>query len=427
MSSTTRRSFLKTSAAVGAAGFAVPAVHGGGSDTIKLGIVGVGGRGSGAVGDAMAADPNVKLVAACDVFEDRLAQGVANLKQAFGDRVDIPTRRLHTDFDGYKGVIDSDVDVVILATSPGFRPLHFAYAVEKGKHVFMEKPHATDAPGLRSVLESAKKAKEKGLSVVSGFCYRYDDWKRDTVAKIHAGDIGKVLAIHTTYNTGALWDRTGKAKTKDPKEMEYQLRMWYYFNWLSGDFLVEQAIHNVDKACWVLGDEYPTHATASGGRQVRTDAKWGNIFDHFSVVYEYASGAKVFLDCRQQPGCANGTIDHIMGSKGTCQLMQHEIKTEAGTWRHPRSATERWDLAPAYVREHQELLAAIRAGKPISDAERSAKSTLMGLLGRQAAYTGQRIKWADMLNSKDRLVPDACAWGLNPVPAVAMPGKTKFV
>jgi myo-inositol 2-dehydrogenase / D-chiro-inositol 1-dehydrogenase len=418
---------LKTSAVAGAAALVAPAVHAGGSDILKLGIVGVGGRGSGAVRDAMAADPNVKLVTACDIFEDRLNEGIGNLKlsKGIGERIDIPSNRMHTGFDGYKGVIDSDVDVVILATSPGFRPIHFAYAVEKNKHVFMEKPHATDAPGVRSVIESAKKAKEKGLSVVSGFCYRYDHWKRDVVAKIHDGEIGKVLAVHTTYNTGALWDRSGKAKTHDPREMEYQLRMWYYFNWLSGDFLVEQAIHNVDKTCWVMGDEYPTHATASGGRQVRTDPKYGNIFDHFAVVYEYASGAKVFLECRQQPGCANGTIDHVIGSAGSCQLMQHSIKNEKGEWRHPRAAE--WDLGPAYVHEHEELYAAIRGGKPINDAERSAKSTLMGLLGRQAAYTGQRIKWADMMNSKDRLLPETFAWGQNEVKTVAMPGKTKFV
>jgi predicted dehydrogenase len=423
MSRTTRRAFLKTTAAAGAAAFTVPAVHAAGSDVLKLGIVGVGGRGSGAVRDAMTADPNVKLVAACDVFEDRLTKGVENLKQAFGDRVSIPSDRMHFDFDGYKGVIDSDVDVVILATSPGFRPIHFAYAIEKNKHVFMEKPHATDAAGVRSVLESAKKAKEKKLSVVSGFCYRYDHWKRDTVAKIHAGDIGKVLAIHTTYNTGDLWFRN--SKTKDPGEMEFQLRNWYYFNWLSGDFLVEQAIHNVDKACWVMGDEYPLHATASGGRQVRTDPKYGNIFDHFAVVYEYASGAKVFLDCRQQGGCAPGVIDDVIGSKGSCQLMKHAITTDAGTWLHPKA--DKWDLGPAYVNEHKELIDAIRSGKPINDAERSAKSTLMGLLGRQAAYTGQRVKWADMLNSQDRFVPEAFAWGPNKVKDVALPGKTKFV
>jgi predicted dehydrogenase len=422
MSRTTRRAFLKTTAAAGAAAFTVPAVHAAGSDVLKLGIVGVGGRGSGAVGDAMHADPNVKLVAACDIFEDRLKKGVENLKQAFGDRVSIPSDRMYTDFDGYKGVIDSDVDVVILATSPGFRPIHFAYAIEKNKHVFMEKPHATDATGVRSVIETAKKAKGKNLSVVSGFCYRYDHWKRDTVAKIHAGDIGKVLAIHTTYNTGNIWFRD--SKTKDPGEMEFQLRNWYYFNWLSGDFLVEQAIHNVDKACWVMGDEHPTHATASGGRQVRTDPKYGNIFDHFAVVYEYASGAKVFLECRQQAGCANGVIDHVIGSKGSCQLMQHAITTDAGTWRHPKAAE--WDLGPAYVNEHKELIDAIRSGKPINEAERSAKSTLMGLLGRQAAYTGQRVKWADMLNSKDRFVPESFAWGPNKVKDVALPGKTKF-
>jgi predicted dehydrogenase len=263
------------------------------------------------------------------------------------------------------------------------------------------------------------------LCVVSGFCYRYDAWKRDMVKKIHDGEIGKVLAIHATYNTGALWDRSGHAKSLDPREMDYQLRMWYYFSWLSGDHIVEQAIHNVDKACWVMGDEYPVHAIASGGRQVRTAAKYGNIFDHFSVVYEYASGAKVFLQCRQQAGCKGGVMDHVIGSNGSAQLMDHTITTAAGKWVHPTAAS--YDLGPAYVQEHRELYAAIRAGKVINEAERSAKSTLMGLLGRQAAYTGQQVRWSDMMNSKEHLLPDTFAWGPNPVKTVAIPGKTKFV
>ncbi len=424
MSSTTRRTFLKTSAAAGAAALTAPAVHAGGSDVLKIGIVGVGGRGSGAVGNAFDADPNLKLVAACDVFEDRLKDGLKNLKAAYKDRVAVADSRMHTGFDGYKAVIDSDVDVVLLTTTPAFRPIHFAYAVEKGKHVFMEKPHATDAVGIRSVLESAKKAKEKNLCVVSGFCYRYDTFKREVVKRIHDGAIGKVQSIHTTYNTGALWDRSGKALSQDPKEMDYQMRMWYYFNWLSGDFLVEQAIHNVDKACWVLGDEYPTHATASGGRQARTEPKFGNIFDHFSVVYEYASGAKVYLQCRQIPGCANDNNDYIYGTNGSAMLMAHSISPTGGEkWTHPG----KHEFDRMYVKEHEELYAAIRSGKTINEAERSAKSTLMGLLGRQAAYTGQRIKWADMMNSKDKFMPETFAWGPNPVKPVAVPGKTKFV
>ena len=422
--STSRRTFLKSAAATAAATpLLVPSVHAAGTETLKLGIVGIGGRGSGAVGDAFAADPNTKLVAACDIFEDRLKTGLNNLKTAFKDRVDVGDRQ-YTGFDGYKQVIDSDVDVVLLTTSPGFRPLHFAYAVDKGKHVFMEKPHATDATGVRSVIESAKKAKDKGLAVCSGFTYRYDMYKRETVKRIHDGMIGKIAAVHTTYNTGPLWHRP--AKTNDPSEMEYQLRNWYYFTWLSGDFLVEQHIHNIDKLHWLMNGELPIAAMGQGGRQVRTDPKWGNIFDHFTVVFEYANGVRAFSQCRQIKDCAGGTIDYVMGTKGNAELMKHQIQSENGSWEHPHP--EKHDLGDAYIQEHRELYQSIRAGKPMNDAERSAKSTLMGIMAREAAYTGKRITWKQMLESKQNLQPATYAWGPNPAATVvAMPGLTKFV
>jgi myo-inositol 2-dehydrogenase/D-chiro-inositol 1-dehydrogenase len=419
---TNRRAFLKTAAAsASAVPLIVPAVHAAGSDVLKLGIVGIGGRGSGAVGDAFAADPKTKLVAACDIFEDRLEKGLSNLKQSFKDRVDVGDRK-YSGFDGYKQVIDSDVDVVLLCTTPGFRPLHFAYAVEKGKHVFMEKPHATDASGVRSVIESAKKAKEKGLAVCSGFTYRADTYKRETVKRIHDGAIGQIAAVHTTYNTGPLWHRP--SKTNDPKEMEYQLRNWYYFTWLSGDFLVEQHIHNIDKLAWLMNGEMPIAAQGQGGRQVRTDPKWGNIFDHFTVVYEYANGVRAFSQCRQIQGCQGGTIDYVMGTKGNAELMAHTIQGEAGKWEHPNP--DKYNLGAAYVLEHKELYDSIRAGKPMNDAERSAKSTLMGIMGREAAYTGKRLTWKQMLESKQNLQPETYAWGPNPAACeIAVPGKTK--
>ncbi|MFO0936159.1 MAG: Gfo/Idh/MocA family oxidoreductase [Gemmataceae bacterium] len=422
--SASRRAFLKTSVAAAAASpLIVPTVHAAGSDTLRLGIVGVGGRGSGAVGDAMRADPNTKLVAACDIFEDRLASGLKNLKAAFKDRIDVGDRQ-YTGFEGYKQVIDSDVDVVLLTTSPGFRPLHFAYAVDKGKHVFMEKPHATDASGVRSVLESAKKAKDKNLAVCSGFTYRYDLYKRETVKRIHDGMIGKVAAIHTTYNTGPLWHR--HSKTNDPKEMEYQLRNWYYFTWLSGDFLVEQHIHNIDKLHWVMNGELPIAAHGQGGREVRTDPKYGNIFDHFTVVYEYPNGVRAISQCRQTKNCENGVIDYVMGTKGQAELMDHKITTnDGGVWEHPHN--DKHNLGDAYVQEHRELYQSIRAGKPMNDAERSAKSTLMAIMGREAAYTGKKLTWKQMLESKQNLQPATYSWGPNPdATIVATPGVTKF-
>lgn len=422
MSNPTRRTFLKSSAAAAAtAAIAAPAVHAASGDTLKIALVGCGGRGTGAADNALQADPNVKLVALCDIFEDRIKKTLSELKDAHPSKVDVPPDRCFDGFDGYKAAIDA-CDVAVLGTSPGFRPMHLAYAVEKGKHVFMEKPHATDAAGAHSVMESARKAKEKGLCLVGGFCYRYDHFKRETVKRIHDKAIGDVMAIHTTFLTGPLWTRP--SKTNDPKEMEYQMRMWYYFTWLSGDFIVEQAIHNVDKACWVMNGEMPIAATGLGGRQVRTEAKFGNIWDNFSIVYEYKSGAKVFLQCRQMPGCTSSNADHIMGTGGSAMLMDHTITAAGGSkWTHPGKHV----FGQMYQNEHNELFAAIRAGKPLNDGESSAHSTLMGIMGREAAYTGQRITWEQMLKSKQNLMPKEFAWGPNPVPAVAQPGKTKFV
>jgi predicted dehydrogenase len=413
-----RRQFLAATAATAAG---TPAVHAGHLNTLKLALVGCGGRGSGAAAQALTADKDVKLVAVADVFADQAAAAAGNLKKLFGDRADVAPDRQFAGFDAYKPAIDA-ADVVVLATAPGFRPQHFAYAVERNKHVFMEKPHAVDGTGVRSILASAKLAKEKGLSVISGFTYRFDAHKRDVVARLHAGEIGDIQVIHTNYLTGELWDRSGKSKTPDPRQVEYQLRMWYYFPWLSGDFLVEQAIHNVDKACWVMNGKFPVSAVGLGGRQARTADKFGTVWDHFSVCYEYADGAKVFLNCRQIEGCVSETSDHVYGTKGTCDLMRHTITAGGKKWRREGEH----NLGAAYQLEHDELFAAIRSGKPVNDAEASAYSTLMGIMGREAAYSGQRITWDQMLKSKQNLVPAELAWAENPVPPVARPGRKSY-
>lgn len=420
-----RRGFLKTSAAAAATAAILPtAVHAGASDTIKVALIGCGGRGGGAALNVLRADPHTMITAVCDIFQDRAENKLKELRGAEGgkhaDRITATPETTFSGFDGYKQAIDSGVDYVILATSPGFRPLHFAYAVEKNKHVFMEKPHAVDAAGVRSVIETAKKAEEKNLGVCGGFTYRYDLGKRETLQRIHAGAVGDVLAVHTTFLTGELWYR---GKQPDWSEMENQVRNWYYYTWLSGDFLVEQAIHNVDKSRWVMGDELPIAATGMGGRQVRTDDKWGNIWDHFTVVYEYPSGGKVFLQCRQNSGCETRVMDHIMGTKGTAQLMQNRIEGAGGEWTFEGDP----NLANAYDREHFELIQSIRAGKPMNDGVRSAQSTLVGIMGREAAYTGKRITWKQIEQSKQDLSPKQYAWGPNPVMAVPMPGKYRLV
>lgn len=418
---TTRRTFLKSAAATTAAAVAT-GVHAAGSDTIQVGLVGCGSRGTDAAINALQADPNVKLVALCDVFADRLEAGLGKLAASkCGARVDVPVERRFTDFDGYKKVIDAGVDVVLLASPPAFRPVHLAYAVEKGKHIFMEKPHAVDAPGVRSVLESVKKAKEKSLCLVSGFCYRYDPFKRETLKRIHDGQIGEVLAVHTTYLTNGManWHRGSDPKWSD---MESQVRNWIFYTWLSGDILVEQAIHGVDKAAWVMNGAMPVAATGMGGRQVRTDRKYGNVYDHFSVVYEYEGGAKVFAQCRQMDGCFNNTDDHVFGTKGQAQVQRHTVTAGGTTW----TPEGKHDFGRMYQVEHDELFAAVRAGKPINDGEAAVHSTLMAILGRQAAYTGQRVTWQQMLESQQSLVPNTLAWGTAPEAVVAMPGKTKF-
>ena len=417
----TRRNFLAATAATTVLStLAIPAVHAANNETLKLALIGCGGRGSGAALNALAADPNVQLVAVCDVFKDRAEASLRNLKQSNPKQVNVAAEAIFDGFDGYKDAIEA-ADVVILATSPGFRPMHLAHAVAKDKHIFMEKPHATDIAGAKSVIESAKLAKQKGLGLVSGFCYRYDTFKQDVVKRIHDGAIGDVQTIHTTYLTGPLWSRA--TKTNDPKQLEYQMRMWYYFTWLSGDFLIEQAIHNVDKSHWVM-DSLPVSATALGGRQVRTDEKFGNIFDHFSVVYEFENDKKVFLECRQQPGrLYKGTQDQIIGTKGRAELMSHTITTGKETWQHPGEH----NFGAMYQNEHDQLFASIRAGNPLNDGERSAMSTLMGLMGREAAYTGDKITWKQLMQSNQKLVPDTFEWGENEVAPIATPGKTRLV
>lgn len=420
-SSASRRTFLQTSAAAAVAGGVLlnaSPVHAAGTDVLKVGLVGCGGRGSKAAVESLRADKNTKLTALCDVFEDRLTASLTELQGEFGDRVDVPKERQFTGFDGYKQLIDSGVDVVLLCSTPGFRPQHVAYAVEKGKHIFMEKPHAVDATGVRSVLESVKKAKEKGLCMVGGFCWRYHFPKREAVKRIHDGLIGDVQVMHSTYLTGDLWYRGHE----DRSPVEYQLRNWYYYTWLSGDFYVEQHIHNIDKINWVMNGEMPIAAHGMGGRQTRTEKKYGNIWDHFTVVFEYAGGRRVITQCRQVPKLFNSVHDHIYGTKGSGELMDHSLTPYGGAkWQAKGKGND------MYQQEHNELYAAIRAGKPINDGESSALSTLMGILGREASYSSQRITWEQIMNSRQDLMPKDLAFGDKPVDPVPTPGKYKFV
>jgi predicted dehydrogenase len=419
-----RRRFLQASAAAAAAVSlaSLPSVHADGSDTLRIGLVGCGGRGTGAASNALRADPNLKLVAMGDAFRDKLDGSLAALKRdgAIAQKVDVPQERQFAGFDAYQQVINSGVDVVLLCTPPHFRPAHLDAAVRANKHIFCEKPVAVDAPGVRKVLATSQEAQRRRLCLVSGLCYRYEHAKRATMARVHDGAIGDIVALHTSYNMGALWHRERQPGWSD---MEWQMRNWLYFTWLSGDFNVEQHIHSLDKMAWAMRDQYPVRATALGGRQVRTSAVFGNIFDHHATVYEYANGVKCFSYCRQQAGSAVDVSDHIMGTLGKCDVQRHQISGRA-SWRAPRARNG--DIDDMYQNEHNELFAAIRAGRPINNGEYMAKSTLMAIMGRMASYTGQTLTWEQVLNSRQDLTPARYEWGQLPVPPVARPGITEF-
>jgi predicted dehydrogenase len=324
-------------------------------------------------------------------------------------------------FDGYKRVIESS-DVVLLASTPHFRPQHLRACVEAGKHVFCEKPVAVDAPGVRSVLESSEIARQKNLNLVSGLCWRYHPGKRATFEQIRSGAIGEIVAMQCSYMTGGVWDPR-RRREECKSEMEYQLRNWYYYTWLSGDFNVEQHIHSLDKMMWAMNDEPPTTISGSGGRQARTDVRYGNIYDHFDVVYTWANGVKAFARCRHWPNCENEVDDFIFGTKGRVDVMAHTITDLSGKviWKYDGPDGDMYQI------EHNELFAAIRAGKVINNGDYMSKSTMLAIAGRMAAYTGQRLTWDAVLNSKEDLSPKAYEWADNPVPPVAIPGRTPFV
>lgn len=425
-----RRGFLAgttAAAAVAAAASSVSAgAWAGGSDRLKVGLVGSGGRGTGAAEQALNADPGTELVAIADVFEDAVARARRQLSRMFNKdgqpaRVTADDAHCVAGFDAYKKVIDS-CDVVLLASTPHFRPLHLRAAVDAGKHVFCEKPVAVDGPGVRSVMESSEIARQKNLNLVSGLCWRYHPGKRATFEQIRNGAIGDIVAMQCSYMTGGVWDPR-RQRDQCKSEMEYQLRNWYYYTWLSGDFNVEQHIHSLDKMMWAMNDVAPAVISGSGGRQARTDARYGNIYDHFDVVYTWENGVKAFARCRHWPNCENEVEDYIFGTKGRVDVMSHRITDLAGKeiWKYSGPDGDMYQI------EHNELFAAIRAGKVINNGDYMCKSTLMAIAGRMAAYTGQRLSWEACLNSKEVLSPKAYEWTDVPTPPVAIPGRTPFV
>lgn len=392
-------------------------------NVLKVGLIGCGGRGTGAAIQALEADPNTVLTAMGDIFQDKLDEALKVLSRAKGSRIQVPKDKQFVGFDAYKKVLVSDVDVVLLTTPPGFRPDHFEASVAARKHVFCEKPVAVDMPGVHKVLAAAKRAKELNLSVVSGFCFRYDNPNRAIFGRVLDGAIGDVESVSTFRNGGELWYFDRKPEWTD---MTYQLRNWYYYNWLSGDFVVEQSVHSLDMMSWVMKDEMPLVATGTGGRQVRTDAKFGNIYDHFAVEFQYANGRTGTHFTRQQAGASNRNTVDIIGSKGKANV-------SIGS-RYDISGTQSWKFDGKknnmYQTQHDELFAGIRQGKVINDGEYMALSTMLAIWTRMVAYTGQTLTYEQVWNSKETLGPaiDTYSWDLKyPGPGIAIPGKTKFI
>ena len=426
--STTRRDFLRSGSAAAAVAFAAPAIlvreraFAQNADTLKIGLVGCGGRGTGAAGNALTADPNLILWAVGDAFPEPLAGSVKGLKEQFGGRVQAEADRQFVGLDAFQKVIDSGVDVVLLASPPGFRPAHLRYAIEKNKHVFCEKPMATDAPGIRHVMETVRMSKEKKLNLVAGYCWRYDLPRQAFYQQIHDGGLG--VGVYGTYLTGPVKPMPpSHTRPAGMKDLEWQMRNWMNFTWLAGDGLVEQCIHTVDKVLWTFRDEAPIKCTANGGR-VNPNGE-GNIFDHVTVVYEWANGARGVVAQRQIAGCYSENSDYVLGTTGKGWSGWNVPYIKAGNeikWRY------KGDKPDMYVVEHQVLFKSIRAGQVHNDGDRMVRSTLAGIMGRMAGYTGQEVTWEQALNSKLALVPEKVSWDMTlPIEPMAMPGKTKFI
>lgn len=418
-----RRDFLKAStvAAVGgstAVGLVVPPnAHAAGDETIKVGLIGCGGRGTGAAEQSVSSAPNVKLVAMADMFQDHLDKCRNNL-QKLGDKIAVADDHCFVGFEAYKQLLATDVDLVLLATPPGFRPTHLAAAVAAGKHIFTEKPVGVDGPGIRSVLASAEESKKKGLAVVAGTQRRHQAGYLESMKRIHDGALGEITSGRCYWNQGSLWVKPRESSWTD---MEWQLRNWLYFTWLSGDHICEQHVHNLDVINWAT-QAHPVRAVGMGGRQVRTDPAYGQIFDHFAVDYEYPNGVHVLSMCRQIPGCENNVSEAVVGTKGRWfgNASRYAIQGEQN-WRF------RGDEVNPYDQEHIDLIASIRAGKPLNELRTVAESTLTAILGRMSAYTGKAVTWEEALNSKQNLMPDRLDFGTLPVAPVAMPGQTDLV
>ncbi|MDA1007464.1 MAG: Gfo/Idh/MocA family oxidoreductase [Planctomycetota bacterium] len=409
-----RRTFLAAAGAIAVAPSTIRRSHGHQDQPLlKVGVIGCGSRGTGAAVNALEASEEVQIVALGDLFADKVKSAQDGLAKHF-QRGNVPADRLFVGFDCYKGVLATDCDIVILATPPGFRPGHFEAAVAAGKHVFMEKPVAVDPVGIRKVIAAARLADEKKLSVVAGTQRRHEQCYIEAMERIHTGALGKLVAARAYWNMGGLWVIEPTAERSD---MENQIRNWLYYTWLSGDHIVEQHVHNLDVINWAF-QSVPESCIAVGGRQARTDPKFGHIFDHFAVDYEYPEGRVAMSMVRQQDGTDGRVEEQILGSEGRATLSTGVAKIDGlhewqfkGPQRNP------------YVQEHIDLQTAIRSGTPINEGVRVAESTLTAIMGRMAAYTGKTITWDDAMSSNLDLMPAVLDFVSIAMPAVAIPGR----
>jgi predicted dehydrogenase len=419
--SASRRGFLMTSTAATFGMGMLPYAHAAGSDTIKVGLVGCGGRGSGAAEDvckAAGSTYNVKLHAMADAFGDRIRNCRDRLREndATKDKIDVPDERCFEGLDGYQKVIDC-CDMVMLATPPGFRPQHIEATIKAGKHLFAEKPVAVDGTGIRKVLAAHDEATKKGLSVITGTQRRHQGGYVESLKRIHDGAIGDITGGQVYWNQGPIW-----AHKRQPgwSDTEYQIRNWYHFLWLCGDHIVEQHVHNLDVACWAIG-AHPVRAVGMGGRQVISEPEFGQSYDHFAVDYEFPNGVHVMSMARQIEGCENNVSETIVGTKG---------QWHSGNYRFTGATKDRIRTGQEfpYVQEHIDLLESIVSRKPVCELKQVAESTLTAIMGRMSAYTGKAVTWEIALNSKLDTFPQNLALG-NPMPEppVPKPGLTELV
>ena len=423
---TTRRQFITTSSAAAIAAathtFAAPK-----DDEIKVALIGCGGRGTGACNQNLIVEKGIKLVAMADIAQDRLEKSLLTLKKMHPEQVDVSTANQFIGFDAYKEAI-ALADLVLITTPQGFHPYHLAEAVRQGKHVFVEKPLAVDAPGVRRVLAAAEEAKRKNLKIGVGLQRRHQPAYMETVKRLHEGAVGEITSM-TCYWLGNA--RAGVERLPGESELQYQLRNWYYFTWISGDFIVDQHIHNIDIMNWIKGG-HPVRAQGMGGRQVRNDPKLhGQIFDHHFVEYEYADGSKLFSQCRQgQTGTHQETSEHVVGTKGRADLnVQSRLFRITGpnAWELRLKAGE-----DGHQLEHFPLIEAIRNDTPYNELEIAAMSTMTAIMGRMATYSGKLIEWDEAINSKLQLMPEKVTWDMEPLVKpdahgdypIAVPGQT---